>query len=197
MAFRKIMGKVAQAMKESDAGKTMTKAGEGAPATPSAPSGGGMLKRAMRRIAPAMASAANQAMAAPKQQAPAPGGGLRSRFKKAFATAAQPMADAGENMGRGFKGLRSRLKKMRPAQPAAAPAGMKKGGAVAKKGSAMKSMMADKKGRAMKKTGSDAMGRAMAKKPAAKKPAAKKMMGGGMMGYKFGGMAKKKSGRSC
>jgi hypothetical protein len=107
------------------------------------------------------------------------------------------MVDAGENMGRGFKGLRSRLKKMRPAQPAAAPAGMKKGGAVAKKGSEMKSMMADKKGRAMKKTGSDAMGRAMAKKPAAKKPAAKKMMGGGMMGYKSGGMAKKKSGRSC
>lgn len=188
MAFRKIMGKVAQAMKESGAGKTMTKAGEGAPATPSAPSGGGgMLKRALKRVAPAMAEATKQVMAAPKQ---APSGGLRARFKKAFTT--QPTANAGENMGGGFRGLKNRIKKMRPAQPAAAPAGMKKGGAVAKKGSEMKSMMADKKGRAMKKTGSDAMGRAMAKKPAAKK-----MMGGGMMGYKSGGMAKKKSGRSC
>jgi hypothetical protein len=90
------------------------------------------------------------------------------------------MVDAGENMGGGLRGLKKKVKKIRAAQQAAAPVGMKKGG------------MADKKGRAMKKTGSDAMGRAMAKKPAAKK-----MMGGGMMGYKSGGMAKKKSGRSC
>jgi S1-C subfamily serine protease len=188
--LRKIAKSMSKAVGETAKKANMAGPAGDAPAAPSAPSGRGrFFRKIVKKVGPAVASAANSATT--NAQTPSTGGGLK-RFKKLFSNAAQPMVDAGERMGKGLSGLRRKFKKIRDAQPAAAPAGMKKGGAVAKKGSAMKSMMADKKGRAMKKTGSDAMGRAMAKKPAAKK-----MMGGGMMGYKFGGMAKKKSGRSC
>lgn len=170
MPFKKFMRRAAEAAGRTAAMADQKNKEEG-PRTPPAP---------------------GAAPSAPPAEAPRSGGGLK-RFRTMFKNAAQqikPVAQAGERMGGGLRRAFRKAKLMGDTQPAV---GLKKGGAVAKKGSAMKSMMSDKKGRAMKKTGADAMGRAMAKKPAAKK-----MMGGGMMkGYKSGGMAKKKSGRSC